>query len=82
MTIRRVPGALLIVVAACSHGFAALDQKDRGAGNVAFVSPPLPAIDGLGLRGGGAHARSEWADLSSAPELVKRTAIRVCGLAR
>ncbi|MBE7537059.1 MAG: hypothetical protein HS122_01430 [Opitutaceae bacterium] len=81
MSIRRVLGAL-IVVAACSHGFAALDPKGRGAGDMAFVTPPLPAIDGLGLRGGGAHAPSEWADLSSAPELVKRTAILVYRLTR
>ncbi len=55
----------------------AYDPRSRGAGDVAFVSPPLPAIDGLGIRGGGAHAPNEWADLATAPELVKRTAVLI-----
>jgi glutamate carboxypeptidase len=66
-------------------GFGAItayDPKARGAGDIAFVSPPLPALDGLGLRGGGAHAQSEWADLESAPELVKRTALLIYRLTR
>jgi glutamate carboxypeptidase len=55
----------------------AYDPRARGAGDIAFVSPPLPGLDGLGLRGGGAHAPGEWADLASAPELVKRTALLI-----
>ncbi len=66
-------------------GYAAVtayDPKARGAGDIAFVSPPLPGLDGLGIRGGGAHAPNEWADLKSAPELIKRTAILIYRLTR
>ena len=60
----------------------AYDPKGRGAGDVAFVSPPLPGLDGLGLRGEGSHAPGEWADLRTAPELVKRTAVLLHRLTR
>ena len=66
-------------------GFGAItayDPRARGAGDIAFVSPPLPALDGLGIRGGGSHAPSEWADLATVPELVKRTAVLVYRLTR
>jgi glutamate carboxypeptidase len=63
-------------------GFGAItayDPRGRGAGDVAFVSPPVPAIDGLGIRGGGSHAPNEWADVAPASlsELVKRTAVLI-----
>lgn len=58
------------------------DAKTRGAGDVSFVSPPLTALDGLGMRGGRAHAPGEFADLSAAPELVKRTAVLIHRLTR
>jgi glutamate carboxypeptidase len=60
----------------------AYDPRGRGAGDVAFVSPPLPALDGLGIRGEKAHAPGEWADLATVPELVKRTAVLVYRLTR
>jgi glutamate carboxypeptidase len=60
----------------------AYDAKGRGAGDIAFVSPPLPGLDGLGIRGGGAHAPNEWADLGTAPEIVKRTALLIYRLTR
>ena len=60
----------------------AYDPRSRGAGDIAFVSPPLPALDGLGIRGGGAHAPNEWADLATVPELVKRTALLIHRLTR
>jgi glutamate carboxypeptidase len=66
-------------------GFGAItayDPRSRGAGDVAFVSPPLPALDGLGLRGGGAHAPGEWADLATAPEIIQRTALLIYRLTR
>ncbi len=66
-------------------GFGAItayDPRSRGAGDIAFVSPPLPALDGLGIRGGGAHAPNEWADLATVPELVKRTALLIYRLTR
>jgi glutamate carboxypeptidase len=60
----------------------AYDPRSRGAGDIAFVSPPLPALDGLGIRGGGAHAPHEFADLGTVPELVKRTALLIYRLTR
>lgn len=60
----------------------AYDPRGRGAGDVAFVSPPLPGLDGLGVHGRGAHAPNETADLASVPELVKRTAVLIHRLAR
>jgi glutamate carboxypeptidase len=60
----------------------AYDPKGRGAGDIAFVSPPLPGLDGLGIRGEGAHAPGESADLATAPELIKRAAILIYRLTR
>ncbi len=79
--------ALLAQLDAASRdlGFGAItayDPRSRGAGDIAFVSPPLPALDGLGIRGGGAHAPNEWADLATVPELVKRTALLIYRLTR
>lgn len=66
-------------------GFGAItayDPKARGAGDVSFVSPPLPALDGLGIHGQRAHAPGENADLATVPELVKRTAVLIYRLTR
>lgn len=66
-------------------GFGAItafDPRGRGAGDVAFVSPPLPALDGLGIQGSGSHAPNESADLSTVPELTKRAAILIHRLTR
>lgn len=60
----------------------AFDPRGRGAGDVAFVSPPLPGLDGLGLGGAGEHTVHETADLSRAPELVKRSALLIYRLTR
>jgi glutamate carboxypeptidase len=60
----------------------AYDPRARGAGDIAFVSPPLPGLDGLGLGGSGAHTRIESADLRPAPELVKRAAVLIHRLTR
>ena len=60
----------------------ALDPRSRGAGDIAFVSPPLPGLDGLGLGGKGEHTRNESSDLSTAPELVKRAAVLLYRLTR
>lgn len=58
------------------------DPKARGAGDISFVSPPLPGLDGLGIHGRGAHAPNESADLATVPELVKRTALLIHRLTR
>src|SRR6185295_1368663 len=60
----------------------AFDPRGRGAGDIAFVSPPLPGLDGLGLGGAGEHTVHETADLSRAPELVQRTALLIYRLTR
>jgi glutamate carboxypeptidase len=60
----------------------AFDPRGRGAGDIAFVSPPLPGLDGLGLDGPGQHTRQESADLRQAPELVKRAAVLIHRLTR
>lgn len=60
----------------------AFDPRARGAGDIAFVSPPLPGLDGLGLSGEGEHTPHETADLSRAPVLVKRAALLLYRLTR
>jgi glutamate carboxypeptidase len=60
----------------------AFDPRSRGAGDIAFVSPPLPGLDGLGLDGPGQHTKNESADLRQAPELVKRAALLLYRLTR
>ncbi len=60
----------------------AFDPRGRGAGDIAFVSPPLPGLDGLGLDGPGQHTLHESADLRQAPELVKRAAVLIYRLTR
>jgi glutamate carboxypeptidase len=60
----------------------AYDPKARGAGDISFVSPPLPGLDGLGVHGRGAHTPGESMDLSTVPELVRRTALLIHRLTR
>jgi glutamate carboxypeptidase len=60
----------------------AFDPRARGAGDIAFVSPPLPGLDGLGLGGKGEHTTNESADLRQAPELIKRAAVLIHRLTR
>jgi glutamate carboxypeptidase len=60
----------------------AQDPRTRGAGDVSFVSPPLPALDGLGMTGRGAHAPGEYAELTRLNELIARTAVLIYRLTR
>lgn len=60
----------------------ALDPGARGAGDVAYVAHLLPALDGLGATGGGAHARGEYADLDTLPRQIKRAAVLIYRLTR
>ncbi len=60
----------------------AFDPRGRGAGDIAFVSPPLPGLDGLGLGGAGEHTTHETASIARAPELVKRSALLIYRLTR
>ena len=52
-----------------------LDAGERGAGDVSFAAPYVPALDGLGMRGAGTHAPGESADIESLALLIKRAAI-------
>ena len=60
----------------------AFDPRGRGAGDIAFVSPPLPGLDGMGLGGAGEHTTHETASIARAPELVKRAALLIYRLTR
>jgi len=63
-------------------GVEAFDPKGRGAGDISFVAPIIPGLDGLGIRGDKAHNPGESAELDSVPELVKRTALLIHRLTR
>lgn len=60
----------------------ALDPGERGAGDIGFISHLIPGLDGIGARGGNAHAPGEWADLESLPMLIKRAAVLIYRLSR
>lgn len=63
-------------------GITAFDPRGRGAGDIAFVCPPLPGLDGLGLGGQGEHTPSESADVTTSAAVVKRAAILIYRLTR
>lgn len=65
------------------HGeITAFDPRGRGAGDIAFVSPPLAGLDGLGLNAEGEHSAAERANLDDAPNLIKRSALLIFRLTR
>jgi len=59
-----------------------LDPMKRGAGDIAFVSPPLPGLAGIGATGEGAHAPGETIDLSAQPINTKRAALLMYQLSK
>jgi glutamate carboxypeptidase len=59
-----------------------VDPADRGAGDVAYVSPLISGLDGLGADGQGAHAPGESVELDTMPMLTKRAAVLIYRLAR
>jgi glutamate carboxypeptidase len=68
-----------------SLGYATMPELDpmkRGAGDIAFVSPPLPGLAGIGATGDGAHAPGETIDLSAQPINTKRAALLMYRLSR
>ncbi len=58
------------------------DPSRRGAGDISFVAPLLPGLDGLGPFGRGSHSPDEWVDLSSLPKQTARTALLLYRLSR
>jgi glutamate carboxypeptidase len=79
--------ALLKQLDQASHdlGYGAVvaaDPSERGAADVSFVAPFIPALDSLGARGQGAHAPGESADADSFPEMVARVAVLIYRLTR
>jgi glutamate carboxypeptidase len=68
-----------------SLGFAEMPELDpllRGAGDIAFVAPPLPGLAGIGATGTGAHAAGETVDLPSQAINAKRDAVLMYRLSR
>ena len=68
-----------------SLGFAPMPELDpmkRGAGDIAFVSPTLPGLAGIGATGEGAHAPGETIDLSAQPINTKRAALLMYRLSK
>jgi len=53
----------------------ALDPMLRGAGDLAFASPYVATISGLGALGDGSHSDRESVDLASLPVQAKRAAM-------
>lgn len=64
-------------------GLRAMDAANRGAGDLSFVAPYIPGLDGLGALGGGAHSPSETVHLPSLEMQTARAAVtmaRIAGL--
>ena len=80
--------ALLAVFSKVSEdlGYGAVagnDPAQRGAADVSFAAPIVSAsMDGLGLRGEGAHTLEESVDLASLEEVTARAAILIYRLTR
>ena len=60
----------------------AMDPALRGAGDVQFVAPYIPAVDGLGASGSGAHTDFEELEVASIERGAIRAAILIYRLTR
>ena len=60
----------------------AMDPALRGAGDVQFVAPYIPALDGLGASGSGAHTDFEEVEVASIERGAIRAAILIYRLTR
>ncbi|HEU5219643.1 MAG TPA: M20/M25/M40 family metallo-hydrolase [Gemmatimonadales bacterium] len=63
----------------------ALDASRRGAGDLSFVAPFIPGVDGLGALGNGAHSPQESVHLPSLVMQTERAAVlmlRLSGIRR
>ncbi|HEX7023338.1 MAG TPA: M20/M25/M40 family metallo-hydrolase [Gemmatimonadales bacterium] len=62
-------------------GIRAMDAVNRGAGDLSFVAPYIPGIDGLGALGSGAHSPRESVHLPSLEMQTARAAVLMARLA-
>jgi glutamate carboxypeptidase len=53
------------------------DPGKRGAGDISYVAEYVDCLDGIGAMGGGAHSPSEYIDLRTFDEQIKRAAILI-----
>jgi glutamate carboxypeptidase len=60
----------------------AQDAGSRGAGDVSFVAPFIPGMDGLGVSGRGSHSPQEAVSLPSLRMAAERAAVFMARLAR
>jgi len=61
----------------------ALDPGDRGAGDIGFIAPLLPCLDGLGSDGGGhSHAPGEFTGIDTLTPNAQRVAVLIYRLTR
>jgi glutamate carboxypeptidase len=60
----------------------ALDPNTRGAGDVQFVAPYIPGIDGLGASGSGAHTDEEDLEIASIERGAIKAAIMIYRMTR
>ena len=60
----------------------AMDPANRGAGDVQFVASYIPAVDGLGASGAGAHTDFEEVEVASIERGAIRAAIMIYRLTR
>lgn len=78
---------LLAIFSATSQalGYPAVEStapESRGAGDISFVAPYLPGIDGLGTNGFGAHSPREGVYLPSLKMSAERAAVFMARLQR
>lgn len=57
------------------------DPANRGAGDVSFIAPIIPGMDGLGVGGSGAHSPNESVNLNTLRMAGERAAVLMARLA-
>jgi glutamate carboxypeptidase len=80
MEVTRVGEGLLSLFSATSRslGYPAVSTtapESRGAGDISFIAPIIPGIDGLGVSGGGSHSPRESVSLPSIRMSAERAAV-------
>ncbi len=60
----------------------AYDPGSRGAGDISFVAPYVPGLDGLGVSGRNSHAEGEFMETASLARQAQRAAILIYRLTR